>query len=384
MARPAETTTWVFAIPSGAAFNDATEEFEVLTQHHAPLQKVVFSTCYDRSEFGVPVPRELLAIATAETADFGDALMAAAAYIPSMLSPLAFASNAWIGDLGGGIFAWDSTPGRRRRRFFEAFTTRESGFPSMRRPVPPEGLLVPFLDAIGTHPHQKRLHRAMGHYSLALRMWKDDYTTPATAELFMAVEALAKPALEWFMVREGVSEEDLCKRWGVDTRRERWREHLVGQARLHVIFNGDAACHKAAKEISDGWEHGYASLADLHKRSYSVRDATARYLRASLLKVAAVPPEAIAQLTSGAWQQPMKVQTETTLRVSGWLEHDFEHLMPQGSRFPYFTFPMAAQGLRRDGDRWSANVRIDSARPHLADGVRWAISDMALYMPKDS
>ena len=116
-----------------------------------PVNKA-FHTRYADEEFHVTVPRELWVDVRGPAPSLDEAMEAFwnAAQIP--VAVIALTTNAAIEDLDLHL-AYDNTPGRSEREFFQNFLLDERGIPRQGRRVPVEAT-VSLLRAVDTHPER--------------------------------------------------------------------------------------------------------------------------------------------------------------------------------------------------------------------------------------
>jgi hypothetical protein len=131
---------------------------------------MTFQTRYADEGFNVTIPRELWVDARGPAPSLDDAIKAFwnAAQMP--VAVIALTTNAAIEDLDLHL-AYDNTPGRSEREFFQNFLPEERGIPRQGRRVPVDAT-VSLLRAIDTHPERDRLLRAIAYYYNALSHWK--------------------------------------------------------------------------------------------------------------------------------------------------------------------------------------------------------------------
>jgi hypothetical protein len=188
-------------------------------------------------------------------------------------------------------------------------------------------------EALDAHPRFERLRRAMEHYAGALRLTSPGSAIFAANSLFIAVETLTKVIVERLCRSAGLGDDDvdaLARSRGFTPVDERDRSHIsraIGDIRRTEIFEGDAKTHRALKEASDGYEHGYSDFEKLRDLAYQAFDASAGYVRRAILRETGLSQDAIADLTSGQYERPLHLWPPR-LFVAGVLKATAEELDP--------------------------------------------------------
>lgn len=304
---------------------------------------IVIRTRYDEKEFGIAVPRELWVEAQGEGSSLEDGLNAAWAATASMLPVIALAANAAIGDLQPHL-AFETTGGAEDRAFFQSTVDSERGIPLPGRRIP-VATTVATLEAIARTGRSDardaaRLMRAANQYLLALRYWKRRHELLCVSHLFMAAETLKVVALRKALRDTGFEEAELARSWNLRPGEPRTRPLLEASARRRLVFHADDDTERKAADISDGFEHGYRDLGDLHGPSVDVRDTTGHHVRSSLLELAGLPEESLAELASDRYDDPVDM-TEYVRYVRGRLLGPGDDLAPAGDEYPYLEWTSA-------------------------------------------
>jgi hypothetical protein len=146
-------------------------------------------------EIGLPhrLPQELVFEVRCPGSGIDDALARAASLATSLTPLISFTVNAFI-DLPFAHLAYEGSPGRTSRRFWEAEAPFDARFPHPTRILRADRLF-PLLQAVFTSPEHKRLGRAISQYHVALRNWTAASQPLALMRLYPALEALG-PAAE--------------------------------------------------------------------------------------------------------------------------------------------------------------------------------------------
>lgn len=156
--------------------------------------------------------------------------------------------------------------------------SEERGLPSNGRRIPVEPLFA-LLNAIEGHADRDRVMRACTQYQIALQHWTTGREMFALAHIFMGMEALAKARVRKECERRRMDEAQLWAAVRVE------RKDLESWARRILLFQCDVECHRQAKLASDGLEHGFLGLDDVHFLASATRDQAAKYLRSGILDV---------------------------------------------------------------------------------------------------
>lgn len=176
-------------------------------------------------------------------------------------------------------------------------------------------------------------------YLLALRYWKRRHELLCVSHLFMAAETLKVVALRRAM-DDVAGDAELADAWGIRPGEPRTRSLMEAAARRRLVFHGDDDTERMAAEVSDGFEHGYRDLGDLHAPSLSVRERAARHVRVSFLELAGVPDAVRAELDSSRYEDPIEV-TEYVRYIRGRLTGPGDELAPEGEAYPYLEWTSA-------------------------------------------
>lgn len=301
---------------------------------------IVIRTRYDEREFGIAVPRELWVDARGDAGSLDDGLNAAWGAAASVLPIIALTTNAAIGDLQPHL-AFETTEGVEDRAFFQSTIEAERGLPPPGRRVPIEAT-VATLEAIGRNDQRvaARLMRAANQHLLALRYWKRHHELLCVSHLFMAAETLKVVALRTALREAGMDEAELARSWDIRPGEPRTRPLLEAAARRRLVFHGDDETENQAAEVSNGFEHGYRDLGDLHGPSLSIRDRTGRHVRRAFLELAGVPEAVRAELTSGRYEDPVDM-TEYVRYMRGRLVGPGDELAPPDEEYPHLEWTSA-------------------------------------------
>jgi hypothetical protein len=250
------------------------------------------------------------------------------------------ANNGYVGDIYPKI-AYAATPSSARRQFFQSFNREEKGtVPRPGRWVEAEAT-INFIAAVLQHPRSDRLFRAMGQYALALRHWRFGHETLAVAHLFIASENLTKIALDAELEAKGLDRSGLAEAWEVDDRA------LDAEVRRQLIFRGDDDTYAAAKNASDGFEHGFLDFDRVRLLSRDVRNATARYIRHTIVEHSGV--DAVHRDTLMRPPRDTPLRSFLTRYLWGEFVGEAEDLAMPEFEYPHFEWTSRLAAFGRSG-----------------------------------
>lgn len=336
-------TLWVAVLSaeSVARFEDEPIPMQV-RQFSTPLGSidVVFRTRWSDEGYESPIPREMWIDARGTTTeDLDESVVLYANAAEALLTTVAVATNSAIAPAEIKL-GFDNTPGRLHRKYFQSFVPKSRQVPMPGRWVPVPAT-IKLIDALSGHPEFERLFRAAHQYRLALDHWLPGQEMLALAHLFMGVEALVKVALRRELVSRQCDEDALASEWAVE------KKDLDGYVRRSILFRGDEQRHRDAKQASDGFEHGFLSLPDIHTLAVSSRDATAGYLRAAIFDLARLDLDVQTFLLAPPYSVPQRAWMRRYLR--GRFEGTVNDLAAPDQEYPIFRWSSNLKGFRRDG-----------------------------------
>jgi hypothetical protein len=256
---------------------------------------------------------------------------------------MAFCANVTVGSPEIHI-AYDASAGVARREFLEVFIPDERGLPAEGRLTSPAEFTAVF-EALTQSPEAERIGRALYQYEVALRHWYFGGEWLALSHLYMAVEALTPSELRRECSAQGIEPDELADRNGINTNEPRWRAALDSWCREALIFEGDSATYGEAKSASDGVEHGFMELSEVHRRAVQVTEDAFGYVRRSILRQLGL---------SGAEHEKLAARSSRdvgSLRkvVRGHFNSDSGNVAPNGEEYPYLEWRSKVKTLRRDG-----------------------------------
>ena len=185
------------------------------------------------------------------------------------------------------------------------------------------------------------MHRAINQYALALRHWRPGHEILAVAHLFIASEALTGVALTEELTRTGFDRAGLAGSWKVEPRA------LEAEVRRRIIFRGDDATHKSAKEASDGFEHGFLDFDRVRLLSSDVRDRVGMYLREAILEHSGASEGCRATLLASPRNVPLR--SFLTRYLWGEFVGEAEDLALPELQYPHFEWTSRLDQFSRKG-----------------------------------
>jgi hypothetical protein len=201
---------------------------------------------------------------------------------------MAFAGNAEVGMVDVHL-AYDATSGVRERDYMQVYQPIEHGLPTPGRHLDTQ-LFVAFVEGMDKVADAGRMNRVVGHYDLALSHWHFGGENLAVGHLFMAAEALGRVIIHR-KAQEVGSERDLARSMGISVEEHGWRSRMAARIRTDSIFAGDLDTHRAAREASDGLEHGFMEMSEVHRRALAATEKTLGYIRRATLDELGLTPE---------------------------------------------------------------------------------------------
>jgi hypothetical protein len=235
-------------------------------------------------EIGLPnrLPQELIFEVRCLGSNIDDAVARASALATSLAPLISFAINAFV-DVPQAHLAYEASPGRNSRRFWQADVQLGTHTFTPSRPLSSK-LLIPFLQVVFESDEQQRLGVAISHYHAALRDWTTAGQPLALMHLYPALEALGGATERAERARLGLADKEAHAKYrGVDVTKSNWREVLLGWVRRDVICKADQATYKAAYEASNGLEHGSLDMPSIRTVAQQVTPKLFGYVRGGVL-----------------------------------------------------------------------------------------------------
>ncbi|WP_301124119.1 hypothetical protein [Mycolicibacterium fortuitum] len=354
----------VLRAPSAARFKE--DEGVALSlddkAFNTPIQ-VKLRTRWIDEGFESRVPRELW-IELGITAVSLDEACSAASSVAHLLTVIAtFCANV-TGQVPEVHLAYRREPKDGQREFIEVFLPDETTSPREGRSIETTEY-VRLVEALWSSPEQRRIIRALNQYEVALRYWYLGGEWLSLTHLYMAVEALTKTAIRHECGRLGITEEELARHNGIDPddpERPRWRPALEAWARSQLLFDGDDIVFSAAKDASDGIEHGYMEFSEINQKAIAATLSTFGYVRVAVLRFLGLPED-----SDLALREPLDVGSLRKM-VRGYFVGDVEDPAPAGNEYPHLVWNSKTKVFRRSGERFLYTPE-EKMTVQCADGV---------------
>jgi hypothetical protein len=263
-------------------------------------------------------------------------------------SIIGLTANAYVGELDPDI-AFEVTDGVDEREYFQAFLA-ERPVTVVPGRVLDIGIIRSLLAALVASSDRARLMRAIAQYQVALRHWTWGSEVLAIAHLFMAVENLKTAALRKHLLDRGIDDVKLAGEWGYkDSGAMKLSPYLDEQARVRLVFHGDASCHKEAKWVSDHFEHGLENFGLLRPRACAALVKTSEHVRNTVVEVSGVAADAAAIIKGDAYARP-RGPLKLVKYLYGHLKGDPENFAAADQMYPGFVWVSKLDKVTVDDD----------------------------------
>ena len=292
----------------------------------------------------------------------------------SLLPVLALVSNAAIHDPIVHL-AYEDTSGVNQREFFQAFVPDEKGFPFAGRRVDSSAVIA-LLHAIDKHPGRERIERTMTQYQLALLHWTHGQETLALAHLFMGMEVLTKVFLRRECDKRSMTEEGLAEAFEIE------KKQLDPYIRKTLLFKGNHACYKQAKQASDGFEHGFLDFNHIHTLAMDVRDQTATYLRKAIFDISGCEPSALSGITEGRYLIPLGTWNFVKY-LRGTLKGDGPSLALLGEPYPIMEWRSSVTVFRKLENGKYEFAPDETVTVKIGEGIQFVPESIEVWGPND-
>jgi hypothetical protein len=172
------------------------------------------------------------------------------------------------------------------------------------------------------------------------------------AHLYMAVEALTSAIIRLECAERSLDKPGLARLANIDPDdqgRPRWRPALDAWVRANIIFEGDETTYQSAKRASDGLEHGFLDLQEVHRKAVEASASTFQHVRSTILRLLGVDEYRESQL---AKRPPRDVQSLRKLIRGHFIEVSGDLALP-GEEYPRLEWLSAIKDVTRQGDRFN-------------------------------
>jgi hypothetical protein len=261
---------------------------------------------------------------------------------------VSLAANATIAPLEAEL-AYETTPGVEDREFFQRFVPDDEISYADR--VVPIDATAALLSSIARHEQRDRIIRSISQYSEALQRWEHGNELLVLAHLFMGVEAIKRACWRAEIKRRSITKEVLAAEWCFQSDgRLKIDEFLDREARLRLVFKGDAKHHRIAKDVSDSFEHGFANGGDLFKPAASALVPAATYLREAIIDLLDLPEEHRLKLLSDKYRDPKGPAGLEQYFRGRLIGPEGENLAAEGQEHPFCIWRIEVEARRlKDG-----------------------------------
>lgn len=312
--------------------------------------EVKLRTRWVDSGFEAPIPRELWIEVRGKFSSIDNATAIASAVSSPLSVLLAFCANTYVGTPELHL-AFAANAEGSEREFVQSFLPDETGLIKEGRVVKIDELAI-LTTAFLASQEQKRILRALRQYALSLPNWHFGSEWLALEHLYMAVEALTQSVIRQECSKRKVDEPALARMHNIDPddpERPRWKVALESWCKEQLIFSGDRATYQAAKDASDGLEHGFMDLRKVHKNALKAVDATFKHVRVAVLNILGL---------EGSYPElydrtPMDVKSSRKFIRGHFVGHG-EDAAPPGQEYPLLEWNSSVQSMVRSGESFSA------------------------------
>jgi hypothetical protein len=372
----------VLRTQSGATLKEG-NDLQVIYQADAEPIKLLFRTRRKDRGFGLPTALDLTIEVSGKANSMDEAQREFRALAQGASNLLALGANAIVKQPPTVELAYDVTPEHDEHDFFQ----RRYAEPPLEllqgRFIHPF-LLLPLYECFARHPKADRLNQAAAHYNVALSHWQPGAELLALNHLWIGVETLAPDFLERELRTRGISDEDLYKEWSLpaEKRRHNRRTKLEAAVRSRIIFEGDQECYRTAKDASDGFEHGFRSLKEVHDLAAKARDKTAAYLRRAIFDLAGLDEPARSALLDPPFNRPLE-RWRLDFQFRGKLVGAVDRLAPTGGEHPHFEWNEGnISATKLESGEINVTFSDESLRGRFGNGVTCEAKDLSVYGPR--
>jgi hypothetical protein len=319
-----------------------------------------------------PVPMDLWVEVEGEGSSIDEAVRRHAPLARGVATTFAFVANAAVEPLEVEL-AYDTTADRAEREFLQVFVREPSTIPSGGRVVPADRLR-PCFDAILALGLTPRLQRTLFQYDLALRNWQLGSEYQSLDHLWIAAENIVGLLLDR---RVGSNDpKEFARTLGITVDRKRpgdpnprWKQALTSWALLQLAFEGDRNAYDAARDATNGYEHGYVDLNDVQRQAVEATPVVFSHVRRSIADVLALTGEYRDWLLG---RVPVDVASTRKI-IRGKLLGDVAdptHLSAPREEYPILRWRTRLSSFARDGDDFNASF-TERMTVTVAEGIQF-------------
>lgn len=220
-----------------------------------------------------------------------------AASIGNVLPVVALAANAAVDNpLAVAVFGLDLT--EPQELIWYSTPHASDFFPPGLRKIDPQATLD-LMTAVGHHPQNDLLHRSTESYRNALSNWFPERLLMAGEFLWIAAETLSRCLLETRSAKLGITPTNLARKEGA-----RNKDALRASYLRDVIFAGDSEAQAAMDDASNGFEHGYLAIREVHGLMEPVLERSMILVRRALIEAADAGADAEQILLGDDYNEP--------------------------------------------------------------------------------
>lgn len=280
---------------------------------------------------------------------------------------MSFIFNTYGGELVPKV-AFDITPDKDRRRFWQTWKKSTPGLPIVGRSISGDDIME-FMLALNKVPrtYKHNINNALDQYEGALSHWRKGAEVQVTSRLFMAVEALSHAYKKLIMNLLGYTKrEELVERLGLGNkcRIEAW-------IRREVIFYGRQREHRLAKSMSDAFEHGYGRGQRMRDDARSIFIPLADIVRRAILDMLDLDKNTLKILNDQNLRYPMPC-TGWIAVCEGYMLGHSEKLNADGESYPRVDCNLVVTGLvadEKEKTKGQMSLKFNFLAEHFSEDV---------------
>ncbi len=327
-----------------------------------PIGSVVISTAYGEIDGVGSLSMFLMVEVTLQAPTLDDAMDASHSWASGLLSFLAFATNAAIGDLSVEL-CYEADDDVSEHEFFQYFI--EMPPLMIRDRLAPAEIYYKLLFAVFEGPEQPRIFRAVQQYELAMSYRRPGQELLALAHLWMSLEALTKVLLRREISRTG-SEARLLLDWAID------KKELDSEVRRRLIFRGDSALYGKVRKASDAFEHGFQDFGLIRRGTAAESEAVYTFVRHAILDVVDLDAADVCKLKSEPYSQPIGVMP-IARQLRAVLTGPGRRLAAPGCQYPQFRLESKILTVAPQEDGSSRIESEEDLNPSFGPDVAWEL-----------
>lgn len=295
-------TSWV-GVFEGDAFgfrfgrNELGSQINNAPTHDGRTVRIQFMTRYISIGDGDPYPIAFRAIVFGEADSVQDVITRFWEAAAVLLPPVAVAANGRFGNMTAiaALEISDKTENQILHHIWPAHHVN----PRQMKVLPKAGHLLNVISAAMSPDDSAWIHRAALQYATALDYWQPGRELFAVQHAFLAAEVLSRVVVNRQLLLTRYNRDQLARSWGVR------RSDLEETVRTALIFN-DSTLSATVESISNGFEHGYETIPQLHREAARVRDEACRCVRKAILGVLDLPAETATALAHPNYENPAR------------------------------------------------------------------------------